>query len=120
MLYGQRPCHDDVWYLSPYDIATYWQPVLVSYPRSLLANEDDRYHATLTSSGLAKVSQKKTEADLILGEDYVVKDGVPGQWLPFPDTPSTQQFRNTWVLQKKKAAEGTELRRRTSSSAWCG
>ena len=40
--------------------------------------------------------------ELVAGVDYVVKEGLSGSWLPFPDVPSTQHFRHTWVLQKNR------------------
>ena len=35
VLYGQRPKHDSLWYLSPYELVMYWEPALVSYPLAL-------------------------------------------------------------------------------------
>ena len=101
-LYGQRPLIPDVWYLSPYEFATYWEPVLLSYPMSERDNESDEFHATLTCEGLAKVRAKGDKQDLIAGVDYVVKTGVYGEWLSFPDLPSTQHFRRTWILRKNR------------------
>ena len=34
-LYGQRPKHDDVWRLSPYEFVMYWGPTLTKYPLTL-------------------------------------------------------------------------------------
>ena len=32
LLYGQRPCDDSVWYLSPYEFVTYYELVLIECP----------------------------------------------------------------------------------------
>ena len=105
MLYGQRHEQDELWYLSPYESVTYWEPKLVKYPISVKAVDNDKYHATLTAEGKAKLAGREwREAgeDLVPGEDYAVKDGMPGVWWPYPDTPSTQSFRHTWVLCRRR------------------
>ena len=40
--------------------------------------------------------------ELIPGEDYAVKEGIPGVWWPYPDVPSTQSFHHTWVLCRRR------------------
>ena len=39
--------------------------------------------------------------DLEAGVDYVVGDG-DAYWQPFPDCPSTQSFRHTWILVRRR------------------
>ena len=108
-LYGQRPV--ELLYLSPYEFVTYWEPQLLKYPR----HEYDRgpeFHATLTDKGKRLLQEQRelrargdTSAfcDLIPGEDYVVKEATLGEgWLPYPDVPSTQHFRHTWVLVRRR------------------
>ena len=50
-LYGHRPVHEDVWYLSPYEFVCYWQVRLARYPASVDENDNDAYHAKLTPKG---------------------------------------------------------------------
>ena len=80
VLYGQRPNDDSVWYLSPYEFVTYWEPVLLNCPLQHPSNPRETYHATLTSSGQAKVSrqsqQKEDAEELMPGVDYTVDNGV--------------------------------------------
>ena len=83
MLYGQRPEQDELWYLAPYEFVTYWEPNLVKYPISVKAVDNDKYHATLTAKGKAKLAGgewREAGEDLVPGEDYAVKDGMPGVW----------------------------------------
>ena len=102
-LYGHRPRHDAVWYLSPYEFVTYWQPIMLSYPLRIDDNENEAHHATLTESGREKLTRPSDEGtELIPGEDYVVKDSASSEWLPFPDVPSTAHFRHTWVLSRRR------------------
>ena len=100
MLYGQRPNHKSLWHLSPYEFVTYWQPRLLTYPTSLEDEERDDVHATLTDEGRAKIFRNKSsreKEELEPGVDFVVKGGVEGLWLPYPDLPSTEHFRNVWI-----------------------
>ena len=124
-LYGQRPKRDEVWYLSPYEFVTYWEPKLLSYPLRREDSANKCHHAHLTASGKDKLAQK-TDADveneLIPGIDYTVKDGIAGVWLPFPDIPSTQHFRHTWILQRRRRPKapsfaGAPLPRHSSGEA---
>eukprot|EP00959_Pyramimonas_sp_CCMP1952_P121460 2539814-Pyramimonas_sp.AAC.1 len=51
MLYGLRPNMPDLWHLSPYEFATFWAPVLASFPTRLGGAEHPRHHAVLTEKG---------------------------------------------------------------------
>ena len=105
VLYGQRPTHAAVWYLSPYEFVTYWEPTLVSYPTCIEEVEKGRHHVEMTAVGLAKLKDKSGE-DLIPGTDYLVREDTTAEcmpsWLPYPDTPSTQYFRHTWILARRR------------------
>ena len=63
----------------------------------------------MTSSGLAKLEEhpetnrRGRSLDLEAGVDYVVGDG-DAYWQPFPDCPSTQSFRHTWILVRRRRA----------------
>ena len=75
------------------------------YPISAKAVYSDKYHATLTAEGQAKLASREwreTGGDLIPGEDYAVKEGMPGVWWPYPDVPPTQSFRHTWILRRRR------------------
>ena len=101
-LYGQRPQVPDLWFLSPYDFVSEWEPVLVSYPTSLRNMHDSKYHAFLTESGVAKLRAQEhgEEVEMLGGEDYVVKEGGE-DWYAYPKEPSTEHFRHTWVIQRR-------------------
>jgi hypothetical protein len=105
ILYGQRPKHPSVWYLSPYEFVTYWEPTLLSYPTHILDVEAPKHHVRMTEPGLEKLKCGDRE-DLIPGEDYLVKDDTTDQqrpaWLPFPNLPSTQLLRHTWILVRRR------------------
>ena len=95
LLYGQRPQHPDIWYLSPYEFVRYWEPTLCSYPLSEEQDAANVCHARLTVEGLRKV--RSQHFDLNPGLDYEVQGGG-SDWIPYPDLPSTTHFRHTWVL----------------------
>ena len=103
-LYGHRPKHDAVWFLSPYEFVTYWEPIMLAYPLTLAQDGDDANHACLTEGGKYKLERRVSDdsMELIPGEDYVVKDNDGTDWLPFPDVPSTAHFRHTWVLRRRR------------------
>ena len=117
LLYGHRPCEhqgemSEVWYLSPYEFVMYWEPVLLTYPRTLDDEESKECHAYLTDAGRQKLSTKMQNShgngdkeDMIPGEDYEVKEGQRGEWLPFPATPATDIFRHEWILQRRRRPE---------------
>ena len=106
-LYGQRPRHPDVWYLSPYEFVTHWETKLLSYPQSLDGATDRRHHVRMTERGMDKLREKARDkakakdVELEPGVDYVVLDGGD-DWLPYPDVPSTQTFRHTWIMVRRK------------------
>ena len=57
-LYGQRPRHPDLWYLSPYEFVMKWEPQLLSYPTSLADMTHKKHHVEMTASGIAKLEQQ--------------------------------------------------------------
>ena len=73
LLYGYRPrTRSDVWYVSAYEFAMTWEPVLLSYTVSLEENKLVLCHAVLTKSGERKIiDSPKGDADLVPGIDYV-------------------------------------------------
>ena len=62
-LHGQRPCHESVWCLSPYEFVTYWQPRQLTYPVTLEDENRDDVHATVTQEGRAKIIQNQKSKD---------------------------------------------------------
>ena len=71
-LYGHRPQHDLVWYLSPYEFVTYWEPIMLSYPLSIDDDENEDHHAKLTKEGRDKLMRRNEDAlELEAGVDYV-------------------------------------------------
>ena len=104
ILYGQRPKDKRVWYLSPYEFVSEWDVKLLSYPQTLAETANPKHHADLTDVGMAKLRDRepgKRALDLYPGIDYVVKAGGD-DWLAFPDLPTTETFRNTWIIQKRR------------------
>jgi hypothetical protein len=98
-LYGHRPVHEDVWYLSPYEFVCYWQVRLARYPGSVDENDNDAYHAKLTPKGAAKLKQR--DAELTPGIDYQVKERGGTNWLPLPDgDEAVNEYRHTWVFER--------------------
>ena len=84
VLYGHRPRHKSLWYLSPYEFVSQWEPVLLTYPQRMNDEEREDVHAKLTSEGKAKLERNKTcteKEEMEPGVDYVVKEGVDGIWL---------------------------------------
>ena len=100
ILYGQRPKHNDVWHLSPYEFVMHWQPQLCSYPLSAADEQLGDHHVRMTDGGSHKLLKDGSDS-LIPGRDYVVKDGGVN-WLAFPDCPGSRHFRHTWVLVRRK------------------
>ena len=106
MLYGLRPQSSGLWDLSPYEFATYWTPVLLSYPTRVGDAEHPRHHATLTQRGTDKLREhgrnKSQEEDLVPGVDYRVKEDGGDDWVAYPDTEGCAHLRHTWVLKRNK------------------
>ena len=103
ILYGQRPNVPELWFLSPYEFVSEWEPVLASYPTTLRAAQDSEHHALLTDTGVAKLKAQSCgePVEMIGGVDYEVKAGGV-DWYSYPNTPSTAHFRHTWVIQRRK------------------
>ena len=112
ILYGQRPKHPAIWYLSPHEFVTYWEPKLLSYPTHVADVEAPHHHVRMTVDGLAKLKGKDRE-DMLPGVDYPVKEDTSAEetpaWLPFPDSPSTQHFRHTWILVRRRRPVAPQL-----------
>ena len=102
-LYGQRPKHDDVWHLSPYEFVMYWEPTLTKYPLTLDDCDSDEYHVRLTLSGKRKLAQQ--ESNLQPGRDYEVKEGG-FNWLAFPHTRFHETCSRYVGTRSKEEAEG--------------
>ena len=104
VLYGERPDDDRVWYLSPYEFECEWKVEMLKYPQTLAERNEPRNHAELTDCGVAKFEAKKEQhldQFLIAGIDYAVKEEGGTSWMPYPDLPTTQHFRHTWVITKR-------------------
>ena len=101
-MYGERPRDERVWFLSPYDFTPEWEVTMLSYRQSLQDGNHRRHHAELTEVGRAKLKANKRyhqDCALLPGIDYRVKaNKIPGCYL-FPDIPSTQHFRHTWIIE---------------------
>ena len=54
-LYGERPRDERLWCLSPYELITEWEVIMLSHPRSLQDRNHRRHHAELTEVGRAKL-----------------------------------------------------------------
>ena len=106
VFYGQRPKHElhpELWYLSPYEFVTYWEPVLLSYPQSLQDKDNPNHHAALTEEGVAKLRARAVghDEELEPGTDYKVRSGGD-DWVSFPEVSSTAHFRHTWILRRRR------------------
>ena len=103
ILYGQRPGDPRVWYLSPYEFTMHWEVCMLSYPLHIDDCYSSNHHVELTPSGYDKLQANKS--DLQPEEDYVVaKGGVDGtgrEWIPYPETASTQTFRHVWIMRRR-------------------
>ena len=101
-LYGHRPRHDAVWFLSPYEFCVYWTICLAEYPTDLELSSGPEYHATLTNQGREKLRRRARgePPQMRPGDDYVIKEEPPAaaDWLPFPKNQYTADYRHTWVL----------------------
>ena len=104
ILYGQRPSDPHVWFLSPYEFTMHWEVCMLSYPLCIEDIYSTNHHVDLTDSGYEKLQAYKS--DLLPEEDYVVgKGAIDGQgreWLPYPETASTQSFRHIWIMRRRK------------------
>ena len=104
LLYGQRPKDSAVWYLSPYEFVMQWEPGLASHPLPMMnESQDEKHHVNMTPEGKARLRAKATGhvLELVPGADYVVRKGGT-VWFAFPDVPSTQHFRRTWVIERRQ------------------
>ena len=78
---------------------------MLSDPQSLQDQNHRRHHAELTEAGEHKLKANNKyaqDSELLPGIDYSVKTSPDSSWLPFPDTPSTQHFCHTWIIEKRK------------------
>ena len=104
VLYGYRlRIRADVWCLSPYELAMYWEPVMHAYPKSLTDNKSGLCHAVLTKSGKHKVNDNpEDDADLLPGTAYFVNGSGDQIWVASEDVPGTRDLRNTWILRRHR------------------
>ena len=75
-----------------------------SYSQSLQDGNHRRHHAEFADVGRATLkanTRYRHDCDLIPGIDCQVKSKPDPRWLPFPDIPSTQHFRHTWIIEKR-------------------
>ena len=95
-LYGHRPKHPEIWFLSPYEFFRSWDVVLATYPLSLDSHEDNDCHAQLTKTGVAKLKRHCAGERVYFtpGKDYVVKSSGGADWLPLADDPQTTLVRH--------------------------
>ena len=70
-LYGQRPKHQDVWDLSPYEFCMNWKAQLRSYPKTFQFDRDPRHHAKLTALGKELLEEQQEH-----GEEVGLQPGV--------------------------------------------
>ena len=106
-LYAHRPglpegC-EHLQYLSPYEFFMHWHFCLARYPTTPEEVGDESkktFHAMLTESGVAKVTQRCGGAKVKFqaGRDYVIKTPDGEQWLALPDVPAMKTLRHVWVL----------------------
>ena len=89
-------------FFSPYEFASEWEVIMLTYPQSLSGAESPRHHAELTPEVIAKMrAHPRHRPDLLPGIDYSAKEGRASWWMSFPDILSTQCFRHTWITQKR-------------------
>ena len=51
LLYGHRPSsHSQIWFLSPYEFVTHWEPVLLSFPTASATPDANMHHASTIST----------------------------------------------------------------------
>ena len=77
---------------------------MLSDPQSLRDGNHRRHNAELTEVGRAKLKANKRyhhDCDLLPGIYYQAEKQPDPRWLPFPDIPSTQHFRHTWIIEKR-------------------
>ena len=104
-MFGERPRDEIVWLLSPYVFISEWEVMMLSDPQSLQYGNHRHHHAEFTEVGKEKTKANTNDdqdSELRPGIDYCVKKKPDSWWLPFPDIPSTQHFRHTWIIEKRK------------------
>ena len=102
--YGQRPTHQFVWCLSPYEFVSEWEIIILSNPQEVRDVDHPLHDVTMTDAGIQQLKaqdENGTEAELEPGIDYVVKSDGGQWWLSFPDLPSTQHFRHEWIMKRR-------------------
>ncbi|CAE8714602.1 unnamed protein product [Polarella glacialis] len=102
--YAYRPRRQDVWYLSPYEFAVFWEVRLLRYPLVLMDNKNSENHAFLTPVGEKKLRRATPGQSPALhaGIDYVVKEAGCTNWLPLQDCEATRACRHDWVLVRRR------------------
>jgi len=102
VLYGLRPLdRAELRYLSPYEFTMYWEPQLLTFPRSEKEDQKGDCHAKLTEAGVTKL-RAQSDSDLVPGIDYVVKDQGGQHWVALEDGPGAASCRHEWVLCRRR------------------
>ena len=111
-LYTVRPLErkgkcTELKYLSLCEFLRYWRIELVTYPLTptdILHMDNEEFHATPTVEGCAKLHTRTYEdtSPLLAGIDYVVKNQGGKDWFAFPDIPSLQRIRHTWMITRNE------------------
>ena len=95
-LYGHRPQHPDIWFLSAYEFMVYWRIEIASFNRGPEVDADNPGHCLLTACGQQKVYAADGQSGdgkvyLKPGVYYNVREKLAqdGNWLPLPDKTCT-------------------------------
>ena len=106
--YGLRPQQPAVWYLSPYELTTYWELKPTNVPHTWAEwcsqTTAKKWHVTLTQQGIAKLKTTKTEAPIHLkpGADYRLQPWMDKDVLFFDETPIAKPLRHAWYLRRRR------------------
>jgi hypothetical protein len=82
----------------------YWEVVRTRLPRTSKEITAPWVDVEMTPAGCSKLTSidEGTEEALDPGEDYVLKENLNPGYVAYPDTPSTANFRHTWVMHHRK------------------
>jgi len=82
----------------------YWKVTMAEY--AVAEDDDATYPAKLTESGRRKLKEKGA-ADLMPGEDYVIKASIEedaamhdDSWVALPDNEYTKAYRHDWIFER--------------------
>ena len=105
-IYGSRGRASEVHMLSAYEFARHYHMKIAKHPVSLSGHQRQArnpglYHATLTDTGIHKVTNKDTR--LLPGFDYQIQEGgAESGWLPLGHGEHAQTYRHDWVVVPRK------------------